>query len=101
VWGDQGHLDEREAESLVGMFTEKEIKESLDDMKVNSALGPDDFTIRFFRSFWDQVKGHVVQMLNKFYRGELNLSRLNYGLISLIPKPKRLIQSNNIDPFAF
>jgi hypothetical protein len=47
VWRDQGHLDEREAESLVGMFTEKEIKESLDDMKVNSALGPDDFTIRF------------------------------------------------------
>jgi hypothetical protein len=101
VWGDQGHLDEREAESLVGMFTEKEIKESLDNMKVNSALGLDDFTIRVFRSFWDQVKGHVVQMLNKFYRGELNLSRLNYGLISLIPKPKRLIQSNSIGPFAF
>jgi hypothetical protein len=31
----------------------------------------------------------------------LNLSRLNYGLISLIPKPKRLIQSNSIGPFAF
>jgi hypothetical protein len=67
VYGDQGHLDEREAESLMGMFTEKEIKEALDDMKVNSAPGPDGFTVSFFRSFWDQVKGPVVEMFNKFY----------------------------------
>jgi hypothetical protein len=53
-------------------------------MKVNSAPGPDGFIV----SFWDQVKGHVVEMFNKFHRGELNLSRLNYGLISLIPKTK-------------
>jgi hypothetical protein len=49
VWDDQGHLDEREAESLVGMFSEKEIKEALDDMKVNSAPGPDGFTVSFFK----------------------------------------------------
>jgi hypothetical protein len=30
----------------------------------------------------------VVEMFDKFYRGELNLRRLNYGLISLIPKSK-------------
>lgn len=29
----------------------------------------------------------------EFYRGELNLSRLNYGMISLIPKTK---EANNI-----
>jgi hypothetical protein len=34
------------------------------------------------------VKGAVVEMFNKFYRGELNLSRLNYGIISLIQKTK-------------
>jgi hypothetical protein len=35
-------------------------------------------------------------MFGKFYNGELNLSRLNYGLISLIPKLKKV---NNIKQF--
>jgi hypothetical protein len=42
------------------------------------------------------VKGPVVEMFNKFYRGELNLSRLNYGLISLIQKTK---EANTIKHF--
>jgi hypothetical protein len=75
-------------ESLVEQFSEKEIKESLDEMKVNSA--PGTLQWGFFLSFWEQVKGPVVKMFNKFYRGELNLSRLNYGIISLIPKSKEV-----------
>jgi hypothetical protein len=51
VWDDQGHLDEREAEMLVEAFSEKEIKDALDDMKVNSASGPDGFIVSFFKSF--------------------------------------------------
>jgi hypothetical protein len=35
-------------------------------------------------------------MFEKFHKGELNLSRLNYGLISLIPKLK---EANNIKQF--
>jgi hypothetical protein len=37
-----------------------------------------------------------MEMFNKFHRGELNLSRLNYGLISLIPKTK---EANTIKQF--
>jgi hypothetical protein len=51
VWDDQGHLDEREAEMLVEAFAKKEIKDALDDMKVNSASGPDGFIVSFFKSF--------------------------------------------------
>jgi hypothetical protein len=36
----------------------------------------------------NQVREPVLEMFNKFYVGELNLCRLNYGLISLIPKLK-------------
>jgi hypothetical protein len=78
VWDDQGHLDEREVERLLEAFSKKEIKDTLDDMKVNSAPGPDGFTVSFFKSFWEQLKGPVMKMFNKFHRGQLNLSRLNY-----------------------
>jgi hypothetical protein len=84
----QDCLNELEVVSLLEQFSEKEIKESLDEMKVNSAPGLDGFTIGFLKSFCDHVKGSVLEMFDKFYRGELNLCRLNYGLISLIPKSK-------------
>jgi hypothetical protein len=35
-------------------------------------------------------------MFRKFHRGELNLSRLNYGLTSLIPKTE---EANNIKQY--
>jgi hypothetical protein len=38
----------------------------------------------------------VLEMFQSLYRGELKLSRLNYGMISLIPKVK---ESNNIKQF--
>jgi hypothetical protein len=43
--------------------------------------------------FWDQIKKPMLEIFELFYKGELNLSRLNYGLISLIPKLK---EANNI-----
>jgi hypothetical protein len=44
-------------ESLVEQFSEKEIKESLDEMKVNSARGTDEFTVGFFLKFLETSKG--------------------------------------------
>lgn len=37
-----------------------------------------------------------MEMFAKLHRGHLNLSRLNYGLISLIPKTK---EANNIKQY--
>jgi hypothetical protein len=50
----------------------------------------------FYKCFWDQIKGHVLEMFGKFHREELNISRLNYGLISLISKLK---EANNIKQY--
>jgi hypothetical protein len=65
-------------------------------MNSNSAPGPDGLSATFYKSFYDKVKGPVVEMFEKFYKGKLNLSRLNYGMISLIPKLK---EANNIKQF--
>jgi hypothetical protein len=42
------------------------------------------------------VKDPVIEMFDSSYKGELNLSRLIYGMISLIPKLK---EANNIKQF--
>jgi hypothetical protein len=38
----------------------------------------------------------MVEMFGKFHRREINISRMNYGLISLIPKVK---EANTIRQF--
>jgi hypothetical protein len=87
-WSESGRLTEEEAADLIKPFTIKELEEALKDMDVNSAPGPDGLPVGFYREFWNEVKPIVLEMFHNLYRGELNLSRLNYGMISLIPKVK-------------
>jgi hypothetical protein len=92
-WETEGSLSEAEAATLVEPFIEKEIKNALDDMNISSAPSPDGLPVEFYKCFWEQVKSPVLEMFGKLYNGDLDLSRINYGLISLIPKLK---EANNI-----
>jgi hypothetical protein len=65
-------------------------------MKINSAPGPNGLPAKFYKCIWEQVMGLVLEMFEKFHRGELNLSRLNDSLISLIAKMK---EDNNIKQY--
>jgi hypothetical protein len=96
MWGDSRSLSVEEADSLRKPFSEAEIKNALKEMNSNSAPGPDGLSAAFYKSFWDKVKGPVVKMFEKLYMGELNLSRLNYEMISLIPTLK---EANSIKQF--
>jgi hypothetical protein len=93
---EKGFFTGEEAMCLIEPFTEAEIKTGLDQMKTNSAPGLDVLLSNFYKVLWDQVKKPVLEMSELFYKGELNLSRLNYGLISLIPKLK---EANNIKQY--
>jgi hypothetical protein len=50
-------------------FSEQEIKAALDDMNANSAPGPDGLPVEFYKCFWDQIREHVLEMFDKFYKG--------------------------------
>jgi hypothetical protein len=55
-------------------------------MKANSAPGPDGLPILFFKRFRGILKGPILSMLNDFAVGKVDISRLNLGIFSLIPK---------------
>lgn len=55
-------------------------------MKVNRAPGPDNIPIEFFQCCWQLVKSEIMYMFHCFHNGTLDIKRLNYGVITLLPK---------------
>lgn len=73
---------------LIKDFSLEEIKDVVFDMKTNSAPGPNGFGVIFFRKYWEIIKEDIYSMFKDFHLGRLDIKRLNYGVITLIPKLK-------------
>ncbi|RLN23448.1 hypothetical protein C2845_PM07G29970 [Panicum miliaceum] len=95
-WQGRHLISAADADALTKPFEEAEIKSVVDDMKSNSAPGPNGFGVQFFKSFWPQVKGDLLAMFEDLYNHNLDLKRLNYGVITLVPKVK---EANNIEQY--
>uniref|UniRef100_A0A0A9BDC7 Reverse transcriptase domain-containing protein n=1 Tax=Arundo donax TaxID=35708 RepID=A0A0A9BDC7_ARUDO len=63
------------------------------EMKSDSAPGPNGFSVTFFKNFWNMYKNELMEMFSDFYNGTLDIKRLNYEVITLVPK---LREANNI-----
>jgi predicted glutamine amidotransferase len=73
---------------LTRPFTAEEVKKTVFSMKEDSAPGPDGFGVVFYKEGWEFIKKELMPMINDFYLGNLDINRLNYGVITLIPKIK-------------
>uniref|UniRef100_A0A453QLB1 Reverse transcriptase domain-containing protein n=1 Tax=Aegilops tauschii subsp. strangulata TaxID=200361 RepID=A0A453QLB1_AEGTS len=71
---------------LTRPFSETEIKNALFSMKPNKAPGPDNIPIEFFQHCWEIVKSEVMLLFEWFHDNKLDVQRLNYGIITLLPK---------------
>jgi len=40
----------------------------------------------FYQRFWELIKGDLMRMFEAFYDGHLDIFRINFALITLIPK---------------
>jgi hypothetical protein len=79
-------LSSDEKNLLSADFTEIEVKEAVMQMKKNKAPGPDGFPAEFYQMFWDTIKDGMMAMFYQLQNGDLPLFRLNFGIITLLPK---------------
>jgi hypothetical protein len=75
-----------ENEALELSFTREELDEVLASMKVDSARGLDGLPVAFFKRFWGILRGPILGLLNDFALGRVDISCLNFGILTLIPK---------------
>ena len=66
----------------------EEVKHAVFDMEKNTAPGPDHMPAEFFQVCWEIIKEDLLEMFDEFFENKLEISRLNYGIITLIPKLK-------------
>ena len=88
LWDTAERVSQEENDRLALAFLPKEIDQALHGMKTSTAPGPDGWPVEFFKKFWPCLKHLFYDIVNGFALGTVDLSRLNYGAISLIPKVK-------------
>uniref|UniRef100_A0A0A9C160 Uncharacterized protein n=1 Tax=Arundo donax TaxID=35708 RepID=A0A0A9C160_ARUDO len=86
LWSNSKNINEEDNAILCRPFSESKIKDALFQMERNKITGPDSIPIEFYQTCWDIIKEDIVQLFNDFHDGELDISRLNYDIITLLPK---------------
>ena len=68
------------------MISQNEAKEAVFGSCAERDPVPYGFSFLFYETFWEVIKKELMQLVNSFSREHLNLDRLNYAMIALIPK---------------
>jgi hypothetical protein len=93
-------LSDTDRTLLTAPFTINEIKKVVFEMKHNSAPCPDGFPVEFFQNFWELIQMDVWNLFKDFYDGNLDIERLNYGMVILLPKVDNAVDIKNFRPIC-
>jgi hypothetical protein len=89
-----------ESKRLIEVFSEKEVRDAIFQMKHNKAPGPDRFPAEFYQVFWSLIKDDLMALFRDFHRGYLPLFSLNFGIITLLPKEKEVKKIQQYRPIC-
>jgi hypothetical protein len=79
-------VSQAENNFLTSPYSEEEVRKVVFQMEHNKAPGPDGFPAKFYQSFWDVIKVDLLALFADLHVGQLELFRLNFGEIILLPK---------------
>jgi hypothetical protein len=85
-WEDSERVNSEEWNFLESPFLEEEVKTAMFGSYADGAPGPDGFPFLFYQTFWEVIKSDLMKLVNSFWENNLNLDRLNYAMITLLPK---------------
>jgi hypothetical protein len=69
-------------------------------MEHNKAPGPDGFPAEFYQTFWDTIKSDLLDLFCCLHAGQLQLFRLNFSEIVLLPKVNEAEQIQQYRPIC-
>jgi hypothetical protein len=81
-------------------FSEKEVKDAIFGSYAEGAPGPDGFSFLFYQHFWELIRADFMDMVKDWNEGKLDLYRLNFSLLTLIPKETDAVIIHKFRPIA-
>ena len=69
-------------------------------MELNKAPGPDGFPAEFYQNFWNVIKHDLIAIFVHFQQGNFPLYKLNFGVITLLPKKDNVVQIQQYRPIC-
>lgn len=100
IWDGISKVSEDENAFLWRPFSEDEIKIAFRQMEKNKAAGPDKIPIEFYQSCWEIIRLDILQLFDDFYNQRVDISRLNYRIITLLPKIKEASKIQQFRPIC-
>jgi hypothetical protein len=88
LWLDDEKLSVLQNHELCISFDEEEIRAAIFQMERNKATWFGGLPTEFFQTCWQVIKHDLVHLCEEFHAGRLYLTRINFGLTTLIPKKK-------------
>lgn len=67
-------------------FTPDEVKEAVFSFKGDKSPRPHSSSMCFYQRFWNMVQYEIIALFQRLFCKNLDLSRLNYAFLTLIPK---------------
>jgi hypothetical protein len=86
LWPPEQRVSFQENAEMMRTFTTEELDFVLHETKTDTAPGPDGLPVSFYKKFWPLLKKEVLEILNGFALGRVDIARLNFGILSLLPK---------------
>jgi hypothetical protein len=93
-------LDDMDNNGMCKEFNEVEIKNAMFQMEKNKAAGPDNIPMEFHQVCWDIIKGDIINLFQDSHNENLDVRRMNYGIIVLILKLKEATKIHQYRPIC-
>jgi hypothetical protein len=94
-WNPGEMVSENDNLELEKPFSLEEIKVVVFSCYPEGSPGPDGLAFLFYQKFWDSIKDDLYSMFLEFHRGGLDLFRLNFAMLTLIPKVDDAVEMKN------
>lgn len=88
LWSPEARVSMAKNGDLMIPHSSEEIGVVVSSSNSHTAPSPDGFSITFSKKFWHVLKELVYAVIQGFYLGTVDISRLNYVILSLIRKFK-------------
>ena len=85
---------------LMKLYSDEEVRKEVFQIKHNTSPGPDGFPPEFYQNFWDVIKTDLLQLFTCLHSGQLELFRLNFGEIILLPKVNEAVRIQQFRPIC-